>query len=73
MFPRFSASGRSLSIAEKSLVEKIQDKYDISQTEIVQDFLPFLRILCESSRKQLKIMSDWLELDAKEKKLVKKK
>ena len=73
MFPRFSSSGRSLSLSERSLIEKIQDKYDVSQTEIVQDFLPFLRILCESSRKQLKIMSDWLELDAKEKKLVKKK
>lgn len=72
VFPRFSARGRSLSIAERSLVEKIQAKYDVSQTEIIQDFLPFLRILCESSRKQLKTMSDWLELDAKEKKVVKK-
>jgi len=72
MFPRFSASGRSLSLAERSLIEKIQDKYDVSQTEIVQDFLPFLRILCESSRKQLKLISDWLELDSKEKKVVNK-
>jgi len=71
VFPRFSARGRSLSIAERSLVEKIQGKYDVSQTEVIQDFLPFLRILCESSRKQLKILSDWLELDAKEKKILK--
>jgi len=71
VFPRFSAGGRSLSVAERSIVEKIQDKYDVSQTEVIQDFLPFLRILCESSRKQLKITSDWLELDAKEKKMLK--
>ena len=71
VFPRFSAGGRSLSVAEKSLVEKVKEKYDVSQTEIMQDFLPFLRILCGSSRKQLKTLSDWLNLDAKEKKILK--
>ena len=72
VFPRFSARGSSLSIAEKSLVEKVQEKYDISQTEVIQDFLPFLRVLSESSRRQLKLLSDWLALDAKEKKVLKK-
>ena len=45
VFPRYVTSGRySLTSAEKSFVEKIKEKYDISQFEVVQDFLPFLRI-----------------------------
>ncbi|MFX1276785.1 MAG: replication factor C large subunit [Promethearchaeota archaeon] len=64
-------SSTSLSSAEGSLVEKINKKYEISQYEVMQDFLPFLRILSNSSRKQQKVVSDWLELDAKEKKLLK--
>ena len=73
MFPRYVTSGRySLTSAERSMVDKIKEKYNISQFEAVQDFIPFLRILSNTSRKQLKIISDWLELDGKEKKLLKK-
>lgn len=72
MFPRFTSTGFfSLSANEKLLVEKIQKKYKISDIEAVQDFIPFLKILCNSSRKQLKDVGDWFELDAKEKKILK--
>ena len=72
MFPRFTSTGFfSLSANEKLLVEKIQKKYKISDIEAVQDFIPFLKLLSGISRKQLKIVSDWLELDAKEKKILK--
>ena len=71
-FPRYSTGGYySLTTAEKEFVEKIQKRYEISPIEFLQDLLPFLKILSNSSRKQLKIISDWLELDAKEKKLLK--
>jgi len=71
-FPRYMVGGAfSLTSAEKSLFEKIKTKYDISQVEAIQNFIPFLKTLCSSSRKHLKVISDWLELDAKEKKLLK--
>jgi replication factor C large subunit len=71
-FPRYTSSGFfSLSLNEKSIVEKIQKKYKVSDIEAVQDFIPFLRILCSSSRKQLGNVSNWFELDAKEKKILK--
>jgi replication factor C large subunit len=71
-FPRYSSSSFfSLSSSESILIEKIQDKYKISAYEIIQDLLPFLKIYCESSRKALKEVSEWLELDAKERKLLK--
>jgi len=71
-FPRYMVGGSfSLTNAERSLIEKINRKYEISQIEAIQDFIPFLKILCNSSRRQLKIISDWLELDAKEKKILK--
>jgi len=72
MFPRYTSSGFfSLSTNEKSIVEKIQKKYKVSDIEVVQDFIPFLRLLCSSSRKQLGNVSNWFELDAKEKKILK--
>ena len=72
VFPRYSAGSYfSLTNAEKNFVEKLIRKYEISQIDFIQDFLPFLKILCGASRKQLKSVSDWLELDAKEKKLLK--
>ena len=72
VFPRYVTSGRySLTIAERSIIEKIKQKYDISQFEAIQDFIPFLRILSNTSRRQLKNISDWLELDGKEKKVLK--
>ncbi len=72
VFPRYITSGSySLTSAERSMIDKLNAKYEISSIEAVQEFLPFLRILCNSSRKQLKTISDWLELDAKEKKLLK--
>lgn len=72
-FPRFTSTGFfSLSIAERSFVEKVKEKYDISEVEIIQNLLPFLRKLTSDSRKYLKIISDWFDLDAKEKKLLKK-
>ncbi len=72
VFPRYSAGGYfSLTNVQKELAGKINLKYEISPIEFVQNFLPFLKILAGSSRKQLKVISDWLELDAKEKKLLK--
>ncbi|MFX0031265.1 MAG: replication factor C large subunit [Candidatus Hodarchaeota archaeon] len=72
VFPRYSSSAFfSLSATERLFTEKVMEKYSISEIEIIQNFLPFLRILCSSSRKQLKEISDWLELDPKEKKLLK--
>jgi replication factor C large subunit len=72
MFPRFTRTGFfSLSENERSVVEKIQKKYKISDIEAVQDFIPFLKLLSGTSRKQLKELSDWFELDANEKKLLK--
>jgi hypothetical protein len=72
MFPRFTSTGFfSLSINEKLLVEKIQKKYKISDIEAIQDFIPFLKTLCNSSRKKLKDVGEWFELDAKEKKFLK--
>jgi len=61
----------SLTQAQKELVEKINKKYKISQIDFIQNFLPFLKLLSGSSRKQLKNISDWLDLDAKAKKLLK--
>ncbi|MFX1501907.1 MAG: replication factor C large subunit [Promethearchaeota archaeon] len=72
VFPRYS-SGSYLTLTndEKLFVEKLIRKYEISQIDFIQNFLPFLKILCGTSRKQLKDVSEWLELDAKEKKLLK--
>ncbi len=72
VFPRYVVGGAfSLTNAERSLIEKINKTYDISQIEAIQDFIPFLKILCSTSRRQLKNVSDWLDLDSKEKKLLK--
>jgi len=72
MFPRYTSSGFfSLSVNEKSIVEKIQKKYKISDIEVIQDFIPFLKVLSNSSRKQLVNVCNWFELDAKEKKILK--
>jgi replication factor C large subunit len=72
-FPRFTSTGFfSLSVAERSFVEKVKEGYDISEVEIIQNFLPFLRKLTSDSRKYLKIISDWFDLDTKEKKLLTK-
>ena len=72
VFPRYSSGGFfSLTNNQKDVVEKLNKKYEISQIDFIQNLLPFLKILCGSSRKQLKNISDWLDLDAKEKKLLK--
>ncbi|NVM35107.1 MAG: replication factor C large subunit [Candidatus Lokiarchaeota archaeon] len=72
VFPRYtSGTYFSLTSVEKEFVEKLKRKYEISQIDFIQDFLPFLKILCGTSRKQLKNVSDWLELDVKEKKVLK--
>ncbi|MFX1430095.1 MAG: replication factor C large subunit [Promethearchaeota archaeon] len=72
VFPRYtSGSYFSLTSVERQLTEKIKKRYEISDIDFIQDFLPFLKVLCTTSRKQLKNVSDWLELDAKEKKLLK--
>ena len=54
------------------VIMKRRWKYEISDVEMIQNFLPFIRLLCNNSRKQLKAVSDWLELDSSEKKLLKK-
>ena len=70
-FPRYTSRGYfSLNAAQSSLTEKIQEKYQASQKEIMGDLIPFLKILSNSSRKQLKVISDWLELEGREKKLL---
>ena len=61
----------SLAANERLVIEKIKKKYEISEIEAIQDFLPFLRVLAGTSRKQLKLISEWLELDATEKKILK--
>ncbi|MFX0005733.1 MAG: replication factor C large subunit [Promethearchaeota archaeon] len=72
VFPRYaSGSYFSLTNVEKEFLEKIKNKYEISEVDFIQDLLPFLKVLSASSRKQLKNVSDWLELDAKEKKILK--
>ncbi len=72
VFPRYTSGAYFLlTSVEKEFVEKLKRKYEISQIDFIQDFLPFIKILCGTSRKQLKIVSDWLELDAKEKKILK--
>ena len=72
VFPRFTSTGFfSLSANEKLLVEKIQKKYKVSDIEVIQNFIPFLKQLGGTSRKQLKELSDWFEFDATEKKLLK--
>ncbi|MHA2036681.1 MAG: replication factor C large subunit [Promethearchaeota archaeon] len=72
VFPRYSTGGYfSLTNTQKELVEKLNKKYEISPINFVQNLLPFLKILSGTSRKQLKNISDWLDLDAKEKKLLK--
>ncbi|MFW9784973.1 MAG: hypothetical protein ACFFFB_22015, partial [Candidatus Heimdallarchaeota archaeon] len=72
VFPRYtSGSYFSLTSTQNNLVEKIRKEYEISQIDFIQNLLPFLKILAGSSRKQLKNISDWLDLDAKEKKLLK--
>ena len=72
VFPRYrSGTYFSLMSVERDFVDKIKRRYEISQIDFIQDFLPFLKILCGASRKQLKNVSDWLDLDAKEKKLLK--
>ncbi|MFX1358247.1 MAG: replication factor C large subunit [Promethearchaeota archaeon] len=72
VFPRYITSGIfSLSTSERSLVNKIKERYEISDIEAIQDFIPFIRILCQNSRKELKNITQWLELDANEKKLLK--
>ncbi|MCK4379852.1 MAG: replication factor C large subunit [Candidatus Lokiarchaeota archaeon] len=72
VFPRYtSGTYFSLTNVEKEFVDKLKRKYEISQIDFIQDFLPFLKILCGASRKQLKNVSDWLDLDPKEKKILK--
>ncbi len=71
-FPRYTTGSYfSITGTQKELNEKLNKKYKISQIDFIQNLLPFLKILCGSSRKQLKNISDWLELDAKQKKLLK--
>ena len=72
VFPRYSTGGYfSLTNTERELAEKVSKTHEISQVDFIQNFLPFLRILSGTSRKQLKNISDWLDLDAKQKKLLK--
>ncbi|MHA1679211.1 MAG: replication factor C large subunit [Promethearchaeota archaeon] len=71
-FPRFTATTiLRLSSNEASLVNKIKEKYELSEVEIVQEFIPFLRILYRSSRKMAKEIIDFFELEANEKNLLK--
>ncbi|MBD3342551.1 MAG: replication factor C large subunit [Candidatus Lokiarchaeota archaeon] len=71
-FPRYTSNvAFSLTNTEKSIVNKIKTNYEISEVEVMQEFLPFLKILTGNSRRLLKEISDYFEFDAKEKKLLK--
>ncbi|MHA1147246.1 MAG: replication factor C large subunit [Promethearchaeota archaeon] len=70
-FPRYATS-RSFSASERKIIEKIKHHYNISQDDIVQDLLPFLQNLSSTSRRQLKLISDFFEFNAQEKKLLRK-
>jgi replication factor C large subunit len=71
-FPRYSTSySMSLNNTERALVEKIQERYPISPNEAFRDLIPFLRNLSSTSRRKLKEISDWLDLKAAEKNLLK--
>lgn len=71
-FPRYSSlGGMSLNASERSLYQKIRQEYEISQTEAVRDFIPFLKVLAGLSRRNLKEISDWLDLTAREKNILK--
>ncbi|MFX1323505.1 MAG: replication factor C large subunit [Promethearchaeota archaeon] len=72
VFPRYTSGNYfSLTSTQSDLAEKIRKEYEISQIDFIQNLLPFLKILAGTSRKQFKNISDWLDLDAKEKKLLK--
>ncbi|TXT62361.1 MAG: Replication factor C large subunit (modular protein) [Promethearchaeota archaeon] len=71
-FPRYSSSGgMSVNASERSLYQKIRQEYEISQTEAIRDFIPFLKVLAGLSRRDLKDISDWLDLTAREKNILK--
>lgn len=69
--PKYISSG-SLNSTEKALIEKIQKYYEISENEAIRDFVPFLRNLSQISMRKKKELSDWLDLNAREKKVLKK-
>ncbi|MEJ2249018.1 MAG: replication factor C large subunit [Candidatus Lokiarchaeota archaeon] len=72
-FPRYSSSiSYSLNTTEKNLVKKLKKRYKISQFEAIRDFVPFLKELSAASRRNLKEISDYFDLNAKEKNLLKK-
>ncbi|TXT53216.1 MAG: Replication factor C large subunit (modular protein) [Promethearchaeota archaeon] len=71
-FPRYTSSySMSLNKAEEGIVEKVKDIYEISDTQAVRDFIPFLKLLTSSSRRTLIEVSEWLDLSAKEKSALK--
>ncbi len=55
-----------------SLAKKIEEKYEISTIEAVRIIIPFLKQLSSISLKMQKEISDWLQLDSREKKILKK-
>ncbi len=55
-----------------SLAKKIEDVYEISSIEATRTAIPFLKLLSSKSIKMKKEISDWLQLDSKEKQVLKK-
>ncbi len=54
-----------------SLAKKIEDVYEISSIEATRTVIPFLKLLSSKSIKIKKEISDWLQLDSKEKQILK--
>jgi len=69
-FPQM-ISGR-VGANKLSLAKKLEEEYEISSIEAVRTEIPFLKLLASMSIKKKKEISEWLDLDAKEKKLLSK-
>lgn len=69
-FPQMISS--RIGVDMLSLAKKIQEKFDISPIEAVRNEIPFLKLLASTALKNQKEISDWLQLDAREKKILKK-
>ena len=54
-----------------SLAQKLEEVYGVSSIEAVRTIIPFLKLLSSKSLKIKKEINDWLQLDSKEKQILK--
>jgi len=54
-----------------SLAQKLEEVYGVSSIEAVRTIIPFLKLLSSKSLKKKKEIIDWLQLDSKEKQILK--